>query len=50
MLYSEDSLGMEGLEGSIFDISPPTWSDLESYDFEWKVLKHTPDPFEKCQF
>ena len=49
-LYSENSLGMGGLEGSIFDISPPTWSALECYDFEWKVLKHTPKPFEKWQF
>lgn len=50
MVYSKDSLGMEGLEGSMFDISPPAWSDSESYDFEWKVLKHTPEPFEKWQF
>jgi hypothetical protein len=50
MMYEKDSLGMEGLDGSIFDISSPAWSDSELYDFEWKVLKHASTPFDKYAF
>jgi hypothetical protein len=49
-MYSRDSFGMEGLNGSIFDISPPIWSELESYNFEWEVLKHDTAPFDKYTF
>jgi hypothetical protein len=45
-----DASGMQGLEGSIFDIAPPRWSESESYDFDWSVLKDTPDPYEKFLF
>jgi hypothetical protein len=50
MLYDRDSSGMESLDGSIFDISSPTWSDLDSYEFEWKVLKHDKNPFDRYLF
>jgi hypothetical protein len=50
MIYDRDALGMQGLEGSIFDIAPPAWTEAESYDFDWKVLKLDPNPYEKFLF
>ena len=50
MIYSEDTQGMQGLEGSMFDIAQPTWTTVESYDFDWKVLKLDQEPYEKFSF
>jgi hypothetical protein len=34
----------------MFDIDPPTWAIEESYDFDWKILKSDPNPYEKYSF
>ena len=34
----------------MFDIDPPTWAIEESYDFDWKILKSHPNPYEKYSF
>jgi hypothetical protein len=49
-LHDLDAVGMQGLEGSMFDIAPPTWTTAESYDFDWKVLKHDPVSYENFSF
>jgi hypothetical protein len=49
-VYEVDAGDMLGLEGSMFDIAPPTWTTAESYDFDWKVLKSDPNPYEKFSF
>lgn len=49
-LDDDNKLGMQGLGGSMFDIDPPTWAIEESYDFDWKILKSDPNPYEKYSF
>jgi hypothetical protein len=49
-IYIEDTLGMQGVEGSMFDIAPPIWTTPKSYDFDWKILKLGPEPYEKFSF
>jgi hypothetical protein len=49
-LHDQDDLGMQGVEGSMFDIAPPTWTTAESYDFEWTTLKLDPNPYENFLF
>lgn len=46
----DNTLSRQGLGGSIFDIDPPTWAIEESYDFDWKILKSDPNPYEKYLF
>lgn len=49
-LYVDPSGGMLPLEGSMFDITPSTWTPAESYDFDWRTLKLDPNPYEKFSF
>jgi hypothetical protein len=49
-IHCPDELGMQGIEGSMFDIAPPIWSSTEDYDFDWECLKLTPNPYEQFSF
>lgn len=49
-IHGMNALGMQGLEGSMFDIAPPTWTTTECYGFEWTILKLDPTPYEKFSF
>lgn len=50
MIYSKDESGMQGLEGSMFNITPPIWTTSDSYDFDWKALKLETQPYAKFSF
>ncbi|MDF5730643.1 MAG: hypothetical protein PUP92_22125, partial [Rhizonema sp. PD38] len=54
-LYSDEEnqiiVSEHWLDGIIFAIEPYTdWSEYERYDFDWKTLKQTNNPFEQFKF
>lgn len=49
-IHCRDAAGMQGIEGSMFDLAPPVWDEAESYDFDWKILKLDPDPYAEFSF
>lgn len=49
--YSIDDDGAIGVDLSIFQVIPPsTWASDELYDFNWDMVRNSPDPFVQFPF